>query len=71
MWFYPHARTLLRLYTHPERAEVARQAEEGGTGWWNLRGGGGGFWTDRGAWVPWDQVCGGEEFQAGLFGEDE
>lgn len=70
MWFYPYARELVEKYSRPDRAEIARQAEDGGGEWWNLRGGGGGFWTDRGAWVGWEQVCGGREFERGLFGDD-
>lgn len=68
MWFYPYATELLGRYRYPDRAEIAKEAEGGGTEWWNLRGGGGGFWTDRGGWVSWEGVCGG--FERGLFGEN-
>ncbi|KAK0635125.1 hypothetical protein B0T17DRAFT_31528 [Bombardia bombarda] len=60
IWLRRYGRLLLHEYLHSRRSTERRL--------WNARGGRGGVWTDRGEWLTWDQVCGGEEVDAILFG---
>jgi hypothetical protein len=44
--------------------------------WWDLRGGKGGVWTDRGHWLTWNEVCGAYDEAVfddgkGAFGEED
>ncbi|KAI9934321.1 hypothetical protein ASPWEDRAFT_170053 [Aspergillus wentii DTO 134E9] len=60
MWFYPWARALLRKYMRsPRGLAVAQSALRGGQDWWDMRGGRGGVWTDRGEWIDYGEMCGG------------
>ncbi|KAF2458678.1 hypothetical protein BDY21DRAFT_209455 [Lineolata rhizophorae] len=62
MWFAPHARALLRRYLRtPQGPLAAHDAAVGGESWWDMRGGKGGVWTDRGEWLAWNEVCDGCE----------
>ncbi|KAE8445156.1 hypothetical protein EG329_013652 [Mollisiaceae sp. DMI_Dod_QoI] len=68
MWFHPNARALMRQYMRsPEGPIAAGAAADGGDKWWDLRGGKGGFWTDRGEWLEWNEVCG--VFDDKIFGD--
>ncbi|CZR58143.1 uncharacterized protein PAC_08034 [Phialocephala subalpina] len=68
MWFHPNARALMRQYIRsPDGPLAASAAAEGGDKWWDLRGGKGGFWTDRGEWLEWNEVCG--AFDDKVFGD--
>lgn len=59
MWFYKSSRALMRQYIRsPDGPIAAAAAREGGSKWWDLRGGKGGVWTDRGEWMEWNEVCG-------------
>ena len=77
MWYQPHARALLRQYIRsPDGPIAAEAAAEGAEKWWDLRGGKGGMWTDKGEWLSWNEVCGafdGEVFAdgKGVFGHEE
>lgn len=58
MWYHPYARALLRHHTRsPTRSSVS----------WDDRGGMGGFWTDKGHWLSWKDICGGYEEE--VFGD--
>lgn len=58
MWYYPTSRALLRRYMRSINGKVAaKAAAEGGSNWWDTRGGQGGVWTDRGTWIGWGEVC--------------
>lgn len=62
MWYRPWARSLLRKYMRtPLGFDAAQSALLGGQEWWNLRGGKGGVWTDRGEWLDYREVCRGFE----------
>ncbi|EAU35863.1 conserved hypothetical protein [Aspergillus terreus NIH2624] len=66
MWYQPHARALLRKYMRsPTGFEAAQSAMLGGQEWWDLRGGKGGLWTDKGEWLDFAEVCTG--FERDLF----
>jgi hypothetical protein len=68
MWYVPHARALLRQYVRsPDGPIAAKAAAEEGEGWWDLRGGKGGVWTDKGEWLEWNEICGG--FENWIFGD--
>jgi hypothetical protein len=68
MWFYKNARALMRRYVRsPDGPIAAEAAAEGGDKWWDLRGGKGGVWTDRGEWLEWNEVCG--KFDDEVFGD--
>jgi hypothetical protein len=68
MWFYKHARALMRQYIRsPDGPIAAEAAAAGGDRWWDLRGGKGGVWTDRGEWLEWNEVCG--AFDEEVFGD--
>lgn len=71
LWFYPHARALLRRYMRtPQGALSAHEAAVGGDYWYDLRGGRGGVWTSNGVWMGWgEEVCKGVE--ADVFGDDK
>jgi hypothetical protein len=68
MWFYKNSRALMRQYIRsPDGPIAAEAAREGGDKWWDLRGGKGGVWTDRGEWLEWNEVCG--EFDEEVFAD--
>ncbi|KAI9783977.1 MAG: hypothetical protein M1839_002922 [Geoglossum umbratile] len=68
MWYHEHARALLQSYMRSaEGPAAARAAGAGGHTWWDLRGGKGGAWTDRGVWMAWRDICGG--FEEEVFGD--
>lgn len=68
MWFHDRARDLLKWYVKsPDDPVAAQVAMEGVDRWWDLRGGKGGVWTDRGEWLDWNEVCG--EFHEEGFGD--
>ncbi|KAH0537015.1 hypothetical protein FGG08_006150 [Glutinoglossum americanum] len=68
MWYHSHARTLLQLYIRlPSGATAAQTAGMGGQKWWDMRGGKGGVWTDKGEWMSWEEICGG--FEEEVFGD--
>lgn len=70
MWFHPNARALMRQYIRsPDGPLAASAAAEGGDKWWDLRGGKGGVWTDRGEWLDWNELCG--AFDDKVFGDDK
>ncbi|KUJ15336.1 uncharacterized protein LY89DRAFT_719906 [Mollisia scopiformis] len=70
MWFHPNARALMRQYIRsPDGPIAASAAAKGGDQWWDLRGGKGGVWTDRGEWLEWNEVCG--AFDEKVFGDDK
>ncbi|KAI9808342.1 MAG: hypothetical protein M1826_004355 [Phylliscum demangeonii] len=55
MWYQADARALLR-----DRIQASL-----GFRLWDRRGGAGGFWTDRGRWLKWREICAG--FEDDLF----
>lgn len=59
MWWAGFGRALLRRYlrSYGGVAEVDR-SDRGGVGWWDLRGGKGGVWTDGGEFLEWGEICG-------------
>lgn len=58
MWYFPSARALLRRYIRSSQGvTAAKEAAEGGLNWWDMRGGQGGVWTDKGRWMNWGEVC--------------
>lgn len=62
MWYRPWTRALLRRYMRvPLEFDAAQTALLGGQEWWDLRGGKGGVWTDRGQWLGYAEVCVGFE----------
>lgn len=62
MWYRPWARALLRKYMRtPLGFDAAQSALLGGQEWWDMRGGKGGVWTDRGVWLDYGEVCSGFE----------
>jgi hypothetical protein len=68
MWFQKHARALLRQYIRsPDGPIAAEAAAEGSDRWWDLRGGKGGVWTDKGEWLSWNEICG--AFDEYIFGD--
>ncbi|KAI9765147.1 MAG: hypothetical protein M1840_007740 [Geoglossum simile] len=68
MWYHGHARTLLQSHILSSQGPAAAQAAgAGGQTWWDLRGGKGGAWTDRGLWMGWGEVCAG--FEEEVFGD--
>lgn len=68
MWFHRWARALLRKYTRsPSGLAAAQSALLGGQEWWDLRGGRGGVWTDRGEWIDFPELCNG--FERDLFND--
>lgn len=68
MWFHNSSRALLRQYIRsPDGPIAAQAAANGGDRWWDLRGGKGGIWTDKGQWLEWNEVCGAHD--AVVFGD--
>lgn len=62
MWFYPWGRALLRKYVRGNHGfDAAQSSLLGGEDWWDTRGGRGGIWTHDESWVPFAEVCNGEE----------
>ena len=62
MWYHPWARALLRKYVRtPNGFSAAQDALLGGQEWWDMRGGRGGVWTDRGEWIDYPELCNGFE----------
>jgi hypothetical protein len=76
MWYFPWARALLRKYIRAQTGfDAAQHALLGGLNWWDLRGGAGGVWTDKGEWIDYPEVCSGFERDLfadgfGVFGEE-
>ncbi|KAJ5290268.1 uncharacterized protein N7443_010521 [Penicillium atrosanguineum] len=69
MWFFPWARALLRRYVRSAHGfDAAQSALLGGQDWWDMRGGRGGIWTDDETWVPFSEICEGQERD--LFDDD-
>jgi len=77
MWYQKYSRALLRQYLRsPDGPIAAQAAADGGDKWWDLRGGKGGVWTDKGEWLELSEVCGGFEEEVfadgkGRFGKEE
>jgi hypothetical protein len=68
MWFHKNSRALMRRYIRsPDGPIAAKAAAGGGDKWWDLRGGKGGVWTDKGEWLEWNEVCG--TFDEEVFGD--
>ncbi|KAE8149725.1 hypothetical protein BDV25DRAFT_155770 [Aspergillus avenaceus] len=68
MWYHPWARALLRKYMRTHSGfDTAQSALLGGQEWWDLRGGKGGIWTDKGEWIDYSEVCVG--YERDLFGD--
>lgn len=58
MWYFSDSRALLRRYIRSVHGpNAAYAAAKGGLNWWDTRGGRGGVWTDKGAWMSWGEVC--------------
>jgi hypothetical protein len=69
MWYQPWARALLRKYMRsPTGFDAAQSALLGGQDWWDMRGGKGGVWTDKGEWLDYAEVCTG--FEKEVFDDD-
>ncbi|KAK1140854.1 hypothetical protein N8T08_009851 [Aspergillus melleus] len=69
MWFHKWARALLRKYMRaPTGFDAAQSAMLGGQDWWDLRGGKGGIWTDKGEWRDYAEVCTG--YERDVFDDD-
>lgn len=69
MWYQPWARALLRKYMRsPTGFDAAQSALLGGQDWWDLRGGKGGVWTDKGEWLDYAEICTG--FEEEVFDDD-
>ncbi|KKK17956.1 hypothetical protein P175DRAFT_0456129 [Aspergillus ochraceoroseus IBT 24754] len=69
MWFHPWARALLRKYMRAQTGfDAAQTALLGGQNWWDVRGGAGGIWTDKGEWINYPEVCAG--FERDMFDDD-
>ncbi|KAK0652166.1 hypothetical protein B0T16DRAFT_454558 [Cercophora newfieldiana] len=60
MWFQPYGTVLLEAYLQLGGKALGEEER------WNERGGRGGVWTDEGAWIPWDRLCG--EYEVAMFG---
>lgn len=77
MWYHPWARALLRKYVRsPHGFSAAQDALLGGQVWWDMRGGRGGVWTDRGEWIDYPELCNGFERDVfddghGAWGKEE
>ncbi|KAA8646446.1 hypothetical protein EYZ11_000268 [Aspergillus tanneri] len=70
MWYYKWARALLRKSMRaPTGFDAAQSALLGGQDWWDLRGGRGGLWTDKGEWIDYAEVCTG--YERDLFNDDQ
>ncbi|KAJ5105989.1 hypothetical protein NUU61_003336 [Penicillium alfredii] len=62
MWFWPWGRALLRKYVRfAHGSEASQSSMQGGQGWWDMRGGRGGIWTDQSNWIALSDVCNGHE----------
>ncbi|TVY25514.1 hypothetical protein LHYA1_G005093, partial [Lachnellula hyalina] len=74
MWYFEFGRALMRQYIRSPQGPIAASS---GDKWWDLRGGKGGVWDERGEWREWMDVCAGTSDELfgdgkGLFGmEDE
>ncbi|KAF7161938.1 hypothetical protein CNMCM5623_007353 [Aspergillus felis] len=69
MWYQPWARALLRKYMRsPTGFDAAQSALLGGQDWWDMRGGKGGVWTEKGEWLDYAEVCTG--FEKEVFDDD-
>ncbi|PWY92099.1 hypothetical protein BO70DRAFT_357243 [Aspergillus heteromorphus CBS 117.55] len=69
MWYQPWARALLRKYMRtPNGFDASQSALLGGQEWWDMRGGKGGIWTDKGEWLAYTEVCG--SYDKELFADE-
>lgn len=50
MWYYKYGRALMRQYIRSPHGPIAASS---GDRWWDLRGGKGGVWDERGEWREW------------------
>ena len=58
----------MRRYLRSPTGHIgAGEADNGGEGWWDLRGGVGGVWTDGAVFLEWNEVCG--AFDMEVFGD--
>ena len=72
MWFYPYGKLLLYESSRAAKAPIFKMPIDGRM-WWNAEAshlpksnhssrpgpqGMGGAWSDRGDWLPWDELCG-------------
>ncbi|CZT45963.1 uncharacterized protein RSE6_06325 [Rhynchosporium secalis] len=64
MWYHNSSRALLSQHVN---SPVQTLATVGGEHWFDVRGGNGGAWTERGEWVPWNDICG--SFDDEVFGD--
>ncbi|BCS22114.1 glycosyltransferase domain-containing protein [Aspergillus puulaauensis] len=76
MWYFPWARALLRKYMRSHTGFDAAQSALLGQNFWDMRGGVGGVWTDKGEWIDYPEVCTGFERDVfdddfGKFGEED
>ncbi|KAH6713544.1 hypothetical protein BKA61DRAFT_436308, partial [Leptodontidium sp. MPI-SDFR-AT-0119] len=58
MWFHNSTRSLLQSHLSSTDSNEPISVNAGER-WFDVRGGKGGVWTQRGEWVPWETVCGG------------
>lgn len=75
MWYAPWGRALLRKYMRSQTGFDAAQKALLGQSYWDIRGGVGGVWTDKGEWIDYPEVCKGFERDLfddgfGTFGEE-
>ncbi|OJK04973.1 hypothetical protein ASPACDRAFT_21005 [Aspergillus aculeatus ATCC 16872] len=69
MWYQPWARALLRKYMRTGSGfDASQSALMGGQEWWDMRGGKGGLWTDKGEWLNYGEVCG--SYTRDVFDDD-
>lgn len=77
LWYHPYGRALVRRYIRSTQTRQAAQAAAaGGQTWWDMRGGRGGVWTDKGTWMSWGEVCRKTEDEVfqdgkGIWGREE
>ncbi|KAF2138525.1 uncharacterized protein K452DRAFT_301059 [Aplosporella prunicola CBS 121167] len=70
LWFYPHARALLRRYMRQSTVGELEDEVNAHSRWWrasDVRGGRGGVWTDNAEWLAWGDICAGYESE--VFGD--
>jgi hypothetical protein len=70
MWYQKYSRALMRQYIRsPDGPVAAAAAAQGGDQWWDLRGGKGGVWNERGEWREWMEVCAGTHDEVFMDGK--